>query len=564
MNQNGNSIRWRLLVTMLGLIITLLTTQTYVQIQAQQSLLEKGLRHRELLLKLKMEQQGENIASNLANQVAIEIAALNLSKVEELVKLVVKENSDLKYGILMDGERTAHIHTQNPELEYEILIAPEDMFAAQQVTKSYQRLRRDGINMIEFVSPIPVNTQTWFLRLGFSMATVTTEISTHRWQIREQIKIMMIRSIATALLILAFSIILIIMIADRISKPLVELTKAAKNLADGDFDAEIPVYDVCQDDSKDEIAVLAMTFANMAENLRTSYKQLEKYNKAYERFVPHKLLNLLDKKNIIEIKLGDQIEKEMTILFSDIRGFTALSEKMTPQENFDFINAYLGVMEPIVHKYNGIIDKYIGDAIMALFPSNADDALQSAIAMLEELVTFNQVMHERNNCKAIKIGIGLHTGKLMFGTIGGENRMDGTVISDTVNLASRIEGMTKMYGISLLISEDTYGKLQEKSLYKIRPLDKVKVQGKLHPVTVYEVFNGDNLAEYKVLGQQVLKLGLEHYYQRQFKIASNYFYKLKAICPKDQAAHIYLKRCQHFIKFGVPNDWDGIEKLEYK
>jgi len=166
----------------------------------------------------------------------------------------------------------------------------------------------------------------------------------------------------------------------------------------------------------------------------------------------------------------------MTTMFADIRGFTTLSETMTPQENFKFINGYLTQMEPIIDKYNGFIDKYIGDAIMALFPTCADDAVQAAIAMLKKLVDYNQG-RQRAGYQLINIGIGIHTGPLMLGTVGGQNRMDGTVISDAVNLASRVEGLTKIYGTPLLITEQTYSSLTDVSQYHIRVIDCVTVKG---------------------------------------------------------------------------------------
>ncbi|MEK8016252.1 MAG: adenylate/guanylate cyclase domain-containing protein, partial [Candidatus Parabeggiatoa sp.] len=158
-------------------------------------------------------------------------------------------------------------------------------------------------------------------------------------------------------------------------------------------------------------------------------EKLFQLNKAYERFVPHAFLSLLGKQSIIDINLGDQIETEMTIFFADIRGFTSISEQMTPQDNFDFINNYFGQMEPIIIQYQGIIDKYIGDAIMAVFPYSADDAISAAITMLKTLVKYNQIL-QRAGLPTLKIGIGIHTGPLMLGTIGGQKRMDGTVISD--------------------------------------------------------------------------------------------------------------------------------------
>jgi two-component system sensor histidine kinase ChiS len=275
--------------------------------------------------------------------------------------------------------------------------------------------------------------------------------------------------------------------------------------------------------------------------------KLIEFNQAYERFVPSELLGLLNKKSIIDIQLGDQIEKEMTILFADIRGFTTLSEGMTPQENFNFINSYLSKMAPIIKQYHGIIDKYIGDAIMALFPNNADEALQASIEMLKTLVRYNQG-RKRAGYQPVKIGIGLNTGALMLGTLGYQNRMDGTVISDAVNLASRLEGMTKMYSSNLLISGNTYSCLNDTSQYVIRMLDTVMVRGKSKPITVYEVFDGEDPAiiELKMQTLTDFEQGLAHYFQKEFTQAISCFKSILQVDPQDKAAQIYLTRCENF------------------
>jgi class 3 adenylate cyclase len=283
------------------------------------------------------------------------------------------------------------------------------------------------------------------------------------------------------------------------------------------------------------------------------------------RFLPSEFLSLLNKKNIIDVQLGDQVEKEMSILFSDVRGFTALSEKMTPQENFDFINAYLSRMAPIIAQHNGFIDKYIGDAIMALFPGGANDAVNASIAMLKKLTAYNQKRHKLG-LEPIAIGIGLNTGLLMLGTVGGENRMDGTVISDAVNLASRIEGMSKMYGAALLISEATYIHLSDASQYAIRTIDRVRVKGKLAPVTIYEVFDGDlpHLVDLKMKTLENFEEGLAYYRQQALTEAIPYFEDVLNLNPDDKVAQIYLNRCRHWQQIGVPDGWDGIEVLDSK
>jgi len=296
-----------------------------------------------------------------------------------------------------------------------------------------------------------------------------------------------------------------------------------------------------------------------------THLELHHLNAAYSRFVPHEFLKFLKRESIVDIQLGDHLEKEMTILFSDIRDFTSLSEKMTPQDNFKFINAYLGQMEPSIAQHHGFIDKYIGDAIMALFPKEADEAVQASIDMLRTLNEYNLTRGRPGRLK-FKIGIGIHTGNLMLGTIGGKNRMDGTVISDAVNLASRIEGMTKMYGATLLISEDTYMNLNDISQYAIRTVDRVTVRGKSEPVTVYEVFDGDapHLVDLKMKTLNDFENGLIHYRQKAFSKAIPCFEQVLCTHPDDKAAQIYLNRCQHWQKVGVPDDWEGVEALDSK
>ena len=301
------------------------------------------------------------------------------------------------------------------------------------------------------------------------------------------------------------------------------------------------------------------------EELRQLNTRLIKLNNAYERFVPRQFLSLLDKQSVIDIQLGDQIEREMTVLFADIRKFTDLSEKMTPQDNFNFLNSYLSKMVPIINQYHGFIDKYIGDAIMALFPTGADDAVQCSITMLKTLFDYNQNRPEANYWP-LEIGIGLNTGALMLGTVGDQNRMDGTVISDAVNLASRIESMTKTYGASLLISENAYSCLNDVSQYAIRTIDTVMVKGKSAPVTIYEVFNGEapGIIDLKIKTLADFEHGLTCYHQRAFNEAKHYFEKILQINAKDKAAQVYLKRCDSFQQHEPPENWKGIEALKEK
>jgi adenylate cyclase len=339
--------------------------------------------------------------------------------------------------------------------------------------------------------------------------------------------------------------------------PILRLNSAAAKIANGEWEQDLPV------ERRDEIGDLAKSFKIMEARLQAVFDNLAKLNQAYGRFVPREFLSFLQKESIIDVQLGDQVQQEMSVLFSDIRAFTSLSERMTPAENFAFINTYLSRMEPAIIENNGFIDKYIGDAIMALFSGGADDAVKAGIAMLRNLARYNLIRQIEGQIP-IQIGIGINTGSLILGTVGGCNRMDGTVISDAVNLASRIEGLTKMFNALLLISEYTYSDLQEH--YAIRRIGRVKVKGKLQPVTIYEVFEGDFLP-IKELKKQTLsdfETGLVAYQNKEFLAAQNCFDRVLHIHPDDKAAQLYLRRCHYFQKYGTDDNWEGIEVMENK
>ena len=279
----------------------------------------------------------------------------------------------------------------------------------------------------------------------------------------------------------------------------------------------------------------------------------------YERFVPKEFLKNLDKEDIADVKLGDNVEKDMSILFTDIRDFTTLSEQMTPEQNFKFINSYLSVVGPVIRRHNGFIDKYIGDAIMALFDKTADDAVGGAIAMLQKLVDYNEG-RKRAGYVPIGIGIGINTGTLRIGTVGERGRMEGTVVSDAVNVASRIEGMTKVYGVSLLISDETYRSLQDTSKYRIRKIDRVKVKGKAEPVTIWEVFDCDppDILKYKLSTATIFEEAISLYHSKKFEEAHELFQDCLTRNPKDKAVVVYRDRCKLYMKMGHDENMSGI------
>ena len=293
-----------------------------------------------------------------------------------------------------------------------------------------------------------------------------------------------------------------------------------------------------------------ITERNKAEAERIQFtKQLElkntelsKLNQSYSRFVPKQFLRSLGHESIVEVSLGESVQKEMSILFSDIRSFTTLSEAMTLTENFKFINSYLSRMEPLITDNYGFIDKYIGDAIMALFGRCPDDAVQAALGMLLELNKYN-LLRKQYNKSPIKIGIGINTGSLMLGTVGGINRMDTTVISDAVNLASRLQDLTKVYGASLIISQHTFFALNDYTKYNYRFLGQVQVKGKKDVVSLFEFFDADppEVIEFKIQTKTLFEQGVISYYSQKKEQATQIFQKIINLNNQDKAAYFYLK-----------------------
>lgn len=261
------------------------------------------------------------------------------------------------------------------------------------------------------------------------------------------------------------------------------------------------------------------------------------------RFVPVQFLEELGKRSLLDVNLGDQVRRNMTVCFCDIRDFTSMSEMMTSQEAFDFINAFLGYMEPIIREHHGFIDKYIGDAIMALFSDHAEDALDAAIGMFDALKAFNQ------DKSPTRMGIGLNTGELALGILGGNERIESSVIGDSVNIASRIEGLTKIYQVPLLISDSTKQQLKRPSDYILRLIDEVYVRGKNQPILIWEVCDVDP-QEIKTKKIQTLNLFIQArklFLEGRFEASKELFEECIKQNPDDNVSKLYLKKCYEKI-----------------
>lgn len=354
--------------------------------------------------------------------------------------------------------------------------------------------------------------------------------------------------------------------ANYIANPISALEQGVTELAEGNLNTKVILP------RKDEFGSLARNFNEMVDNIRTSKEESELLNtqlkntiESYSRFVPTEFLNELKRDNILNVKLGDQHTKHMTILFSDIRSFTALSEKMSPEENFQFINGYLGRVSPIIRKHRGFIDKYIGDAVMALFPIQPQDAVLAALEMQKEVFIYNS--HRLSiGYEPIQIGVGIHTGSVILGTIGEEKRMEGTVISDVVNTASRLESLTKKFGSAILISDEVYNDLPTLEPYQFRYLGKVRVKGKSKSIKIYELLDAapTEMIASKIQTREEFHLALKLYQSKGFAEAYRILSEKVFPIGNDKAAEYYIKQIQKFLKFGIPENWDGVEDMEDK
>lgn len=290
-------------------------------------------------------------------------------------------------------------------------------------------------------------------------------------------------------------------------------------------------------------------------NLRDSFK----------RFVPFEFLALLEKRSIQDVNTSDSVSLNMHVMFTDLRDFTLMSESMGPEAVFALLNEYLAVMEPQIASAGGFINQYQGDAIMALFGGEADGAVHGAIRMWDALSTLNKERAKRGEA-SLRIGIGINSGELLLGAIGSNERLDSNVVGDAPNLASRVEGMTKVYGAKVLISGSTHAHLSRPAEITLRELDRVIVAGKTESVVVYELLDveSEELREQKVRSAGRFAQGLRCYRAGEFRDARLIFADCLVKAPLDEAAALYIGRCVELIARPPAGVWDGTTVLSGK
>ncbi|MGD1850570.1 MAG: response regulator [Cyanophyceae cyanobacterium] len=297
-----------------------------------------------------------------------------------------------------------------------------------------------------------------------------------------------------------------------------------------------------------------------------THVRLAKINSSYQRFVPNEYLKFLNRESITDVKLGDHVSREMAVMFSDIRSFTPRAELMTPDESFRFINEYLGRVSPEIRRNHGVIIKYMGDGVMAIFPKSADDAVRAAISELYKVKEYN-VDLIKDQESPISIGLGLHFGHMMVGIVGEAGRMQGDALSDTVNLTARIEGLTKYYGVALLVSQQFVDNLGNPEEFELRLLDRVVVKGRSEPISIYEVVDGEldsKVRELKIALRGDFEAAIALYQDQQWAAALSKFSEINIKNPDDKPVKVYIQRLGELFQTPVSNSWDGVWKFKTK
>jgi len=327
---------------------------------------------------------------------------------------------------------------------------------------------------------------------------------------------------------------------------------------------------------RDELGTLAHTFNLTIDELEKAYNQIKRYalgaavaqkkehkvRTMFQKYVPKEVIDRFFK-NPESLLIGE--DRVLAILFSDIRGFTTITEQMRADQMVASLNSYFSLMVDKILERDGIVDKYMGDAIMAFFGApvqHTDDALQAVLTGLEmqEALGWYNTEQRRLGKPEFRIGIGINYGLVTVGNIGSEKKMDYTVIGDMVNLASRLENLTKIYKQDLIISESVYREVSK--ALPCRLIDKVLVLGKTQAQRIFTVKK--QLSEQENRAWQYHHKGLKLYYQRAFTEAAKYFQQVNKLSPGDVVAAMYFDRCKSHLKSPPPPDWNGVHVLTEK
>lgn len=303
----------------------------------------------------------------------------------------------------------------------------------------------------------------------------------------------------------------------------------------------------------------------LSREISKSNELASSMNQNYEKFVPVKFFQYLGKKNILDVGLGDNAEKEITIQFTQIHDFWSIVRGIPTQNIYLFLNSYLKKVSPTILENGGIIDKFIDNTILSIFPDDPDQAIISAIELQWEIEVYN-VHRKRVGYQPLKCCSGIHLGKTRVGIIGEENRREITVISDNVNLTSRIQGLANRYGARILVSMPTLFQCKKIANIHYRLLDKVRVKGKKESISIGEILipRIDSVTDLKIETKEVFEEGIFYYIRNDFKTALEYFERVLDKNPEDTATSIMIERSNYYLNTGIDIDFEGIHQWEVK
>lgn len=315
-------------------------------------------------------------------------------------------------------------------------------------------------------------------------------------------------------------------------------------------------------------ATLIQTIAGQAavslENARLFDSQ-RRQNESFSRFVPRPFLEHLGHEFIEDVRLGDAVERRVSVMFGDLRGFTALSEAMDRADSFALINAFIARMAPGIQAEGGFIDEFTGDGFKALFIDRPDGAARAAISLQQRLRRYNK-SRVKKGWVELTMGVGVHTGQSLLGTIGTEDRASTTVIGDTVNTAARLEGLTKMFTTPSLISGTTFNDLENPESLMIRTVGRVRVKGRQEPISVYELVDARPEKDRQLFSAilEPFNEAMEAYFDKNFAMAAKIFSDCLTHVPGDALTSYYYGSTIHLLQSGVEPDWNGIIVREEK
>ena len=399
-----------------------------------------------------MLKRGKIILNNLA-QTGFE-ALLNEDKTitsDAISKIMKNEEYNIVYAIVVDKNNKIFDHSDIKEIGK---IYPEKITNLKISSKLYK-----NENILELSSPINITVQSKNVKIGAVIIGISKKV------LKKAVSQALIRTILFAIIFTIIGLFLSFNFAGNLTSPIRKIADTMIKVGEGDLEQKVEVP------LKDEIGILANSFNEMIKHLREKIMM--------SKYVSKSTIEMISKKSSVKLELGGE-RKTVTMLFSDIRGFTSFSENKAPEDVINMLNKYLSIQAEIIEKNNGEVDKFVGDEVVAIFKNEnmIQDCVKSAIEIQRKINEINQ--KEKNN---IFVGIGIHIGEVVMGNMGSPNRMDYTVIGDAVNTTSRLCSIAEPKKI--VVSEDIYKNLKGK--YKFSEPSEIKLKGKSVPLKIYEL-----------------------------------------------------------------------------